>query len=97
MLGALLAHLAASIDTMTGLVDLQREVSEGQAFQATRNFLVTHGRAARQLVDDLHIHFITGVFGQVSNPNHRRGVGGLLTTANNLGGFRGFIGQHVDQ
>ena len=82
---------------MAGLVDLQREVSEGQAFQTASYWLITHGRATRQLVDDLHIHFITGVFGQVSNPNHRRGVGGLLAAANNLGGFRGFIGQHVDQ
>ncbi|MNM58494.1 hypothetical protein D3C81_697260 [compost metagenome] len=96
MLGAGLGHLAASIHAMAGLVDLQREVSEGQGLQATVQLLVAHGRAAGQLVEQLHFDSIATLLGQVSDTYHR-GTGTGLLAAVDLGTLGGLFGQHVHQ
>lgn len=96
MLGTLLAHLAASIHAVAGLVDLEREVSEGQALQAASQLLVTHGRAARELMEQLHVHFGTGLLAQVGDAHNGSTSTGLLAAVD-LGTLRRLFGQHIDQ
>ena len=96
VLGALLAHLAASIHAVTGLVDFEREVSKGQGLQAAIQLLIAHARATGELMEQLHIHGIAALLGQVGDANYRRTCTGLLAAVD-LDALGGLIGQHVHQ
>ena len=96
MLGALLAHLAASIHAVTGLVDFEREVRKGQGLQAAIQLLIAHARATGELMEQLHIHGIAALLGQVGDANYRRTCTGLLAAVD-LGALGGLFGQHVHQ
>jgi len=96
VLGAGLAHFAASINAVTGLIDLETEVSEGQGLEAPIQLLVAHGRAARELMEQLHINGVASNLGQVGDTHYRCARAGLLAAVD-LDALGGLFGQHVHQ